>query len=70
MIDHLIHFLGTELELNAEEVADLLWLTLEQQKKRISIEEEEPSLSEAEIAKIEALSDSNGFCGGRNTHAF
>jgi hypothetical protein len=33
MIEPLIHFLGTELELNAEEVADLLWLTLERQKR-------------------------------------
>ena len=55
MIDNLISFLGTELELNAEEVADLLWLTLEQQKKRIPIDEDESLLSEVEIAKIEAL---------------
>lgn len=36
MIENLISFLGTEIELNAEEVSDILWLILERQKRSSS----------------------------------
>ena len=60
MIDNLISFLGTDIELNPEEVSDLLWLILERQKRSSSLTIPPDQLPEKPEEKSDLVTEEQG----------